>query len=90
MEETKKEESKLRRVFSYVFAVIRPILPGMLGTGMVKVLLILCSGFGVMHGAIFGAIGGAVTIVVTFVLSYMMMKDMKDKEENSEKTAEGT
>lgn len=38
MEETKKEESKLRRVFSYVFAVIGPILPGMLGTGMVKVV----------------------------------------------------
>ncbi len=48
MEETKKEESRLKRVFSYVFAVIGPILPGMLGTGMVKVLLILCSSFGVL------------------------------------------
>jgi len=46
--EEKKEQSRLQKIFAFVFACMNPILPGMLGTGMVKVLLILCTNFGVL------------------------------------------
>lgn len=51
MEENKKEASRIQKIFNFVFACMNPILPGMLGTGMVKVLLILCTNFGVMNPA---------------------------------------
>ena len=37
-----------QKVFGFVFACMGPILPGMLGTGMVKVLLIISTSFGIM------------------------------------------
>ena len=40
MENKQKNESMFQRVFGFVFACMGPILPGMLGTGMVKVILI--------------------------------------------------
>ena len=39
MEDKQKNESMFQKVFGFVFACMGPILPGMLGTGMVKVLL---------------------------------------------------
>ena len=51
MEEDKKQESRFQKIFGFVFACIGPILPGMIGTGMVKVLLILCTSFGIMNPA---------------------------------------
>ena len=49
--EDKKNESMFQKVFGFVFACMGPILPGMLGTGMVKVILILCTSFGIMDPA---------------------------------------
>ena len=51
MEEDKKQESRFQKIFGFVFACMGPILPGMIGTGMVKVLLILCTSFGIMDPA---------------------------------------
>ena len=41
--ETQKKETMYQKVFGFVFACMGPILPGMLGTGMVKALLPRCS-----------------------------------------------
>lgn len=49
--ENKKNESMFQKVFGFVFACMGPILPGMLGTGMVKVLLIISTSFGIMDPA---------------------------------------
>jgi len=48
MEDKQKNESMFQKVFGFVFACMGPILPGMLGTGMVKVLLIISTSFGIM------------------------------------------
>ena len=49
--EDKKKETMYQKVFGFVFACMGPVLPGMLGTGMVKVLLIISTSFGIMDPA---------------------------------------
>ena len=49
--EDKKNESMFQKVFGFMFACMGPILPGMLGAGMVKVLLIIGTSFGIMDSA---------------------------------------
>ena len=51
MEDKQKNESMFQKVFGFVFACMGPILSGMLGTGMVKVLLIISTSFGIMDPA---------------------------------------
>ena len=47
MEDKQKNESMFQKVFGFVFACMGPVLPGMLGTGMVKVILIFwCHAWG--------------------------------------------
>ncbi len=46
--EKKPEGNPVQRLFGFVAGCMTPLLPGMLGTGMVKVLLTLLTTFGVM------------------------------------------
>lgn len=63
--ETQKKETTYQKVFGFVFACMGPILPGMLGTGMVKVLLILATSFGLMDPA-----GSTYTILYSMADSF--------------------
>ena len=47
----KAEGPIIQRIFGFVAGIMTPLLPGMLGTGMVKVLLTLLTAMGVMDAS---------------------------------------
>ncbi len=80
--EAKPEGNPVQRLFGFIAGCMTPLLPAMLGTGMVKVLLTLLTTFGVMTDTsptyiIFYGMADAFFYFLPMFLAVMIAKKMK-------------